>query len=680
MATARSVWGIDIGQSSLKALKLTEADGQLQVEALDLVEYPQLLSEEGANAGQLIRQALDGFLARNNLAGAMVAVSVPGQSGFTRFVKLPPVEPKKIPDIVRFEAEQQIPFPINDVIWRWQSFTDSNSPDIQAGIFAMKKGDIYEMLGHFDDVQVGVDLVQMAPLSLLNFIVFDEQVASDGATLLADVGAAKTDLVVSDGPRIWTRTIQIGGNHFTEALAKAFKLSFAKAEKLKRSAATSKYARQIFQAMRPVFADLAQEIQRSVGYYMSMRREARFRKVLGLGNGFRMPGLQKFLEQQLNVPVVRIDSYKHLKATGSTSPAALDENVLSFAVAYGLAAQGLGLAQVNTNLLPDEIVRKRVWGAKRPWFIAAAALLLVALAGPLYRAYVDRKALAESPTFRQAQEVVANLGRQQSQYTQLKGRRPQEEQQINRYKQLFGYRDFWPSIMQMISRTIEHTAQDQRLVDFYASATSDQQRQQALEQIKAKPRAQREMVFVESVESAYYDDVSTVDLEAQVKGDRSVAAARSRSGAPVDPTAIKRGYVIKITGRTPLPREAMVNMLVRMKEQTQKEGKAFPIIQVKATALTPLTSRQGAAAGRGSQMGPMGMDYNALLRGMEAEEEEGYAPKGPGEPKGPANPDPLVRDEDKSDDTYFVFAWLVTVEGDGVTPASAQPAAAAVDD
>ena len=74
---------------------------------------------------------------------------------------------------------------------------------------------------------------------------------------------------------MWTRTIQIGGNNFTEALVRAFKLSFPKAEQHKRTAASSKYARQIFQAMRPVFADLVQEIQRCIGFYTSLHRETR---------------------------------------------------------------------------------------------------------------------------------------------------------------------------------------------------------------------------------------------------------------------------------------------------------------------------------------------------------------------------------------------------------------------
>jgi type IV pilus assembly protein PilM len=229
MARAKSVWGVDIGQCALKALKLSNDDGQFQVEAFEVIEHPENLRGPDVDRADVFINSLGQFLAQNDVSDSDVAVSVPGQSSFMRFVKLPPVEPKRIPSIVRFEAEQQIPFPIDEVVWRWQTFIDPESPDVEVGIFAMKRMEIAEMLATMAFADLKVDLVQMAPLALYNFMCTDGQLATDGATLLADVGTDKTDLVVADGPRIWTRTIQIGGNNFTEALVRAFKLSFGEA-------------------------------------------------------------------------------------------------------------------------------------------------------------------------------------------------------------------------------------------------------------------------------------------------------------------------------------------------------------------------------------------------------------------------------------------------------------------
>src|SRR5947207_5679555 len=108
MATPRpGVWGIDLGQCALKAIRLENVDGTPTATAFDYVEHPKILSQPDADPDQLTRQALETFLSRNTIKGDSVAISVAGQSGLARFVKLPPVEEKKVADIVRFEAKQQ---------------------------------------------------------------------------------------------------------------------------------------------------------------------------------------------------------------------------------------------------------------------------------------------------------------------------------------------------------------------------------------------------------------------------------------------------------------------------------------------------------------------------------------------------------------------------------------------
>jgi type IV pilus assembly protein PilM len=375
MATSKSAWGIDLGQCALKALKLGRSDEGVSVEACDVVEHPTILSRsDPADREQLTREALGKFLANHSVTGCHVAASVSGQGSFCRFVKLPPVDETRLPQIVRYEVNQQIPFPIDEVVWRWHPVPDPDGPNIEAGIFALKRSEVTEMLERFSMASLQVDTVQMAPLALYNFMVFDDQLAGDGATLLLDVGADATDMVVADNGRIWARLIQIGGDNFTKALARTFKLSSEKAEKLKRTAGGSKYARQIFQAMRPVFADLVQEIQRSIGYYVSLHRGTEMRKLIALGNGFRLPGLAKFLEKNLNIPVARLDGYNRPAIGAGVDAPAFQQNAPSFAVAYGLALQGLELAEIDSNFVPDDIQKKRRRARKNPlsaggWFL-----------------------------------------------------------------------------------------------------------------------------------------------------------------------------------------------------------------------------------------------------------------------------------------------------------------------
>src|SRR5436190_12391496 len=157
MPKPTAAWGIDIGQCALKALRLELVDGKPTATAFDYIEHPKILSQPDADPDQLTREALEKFLSRNQLGNDIVGISVAGQSGLARFVKLPPVEEKKIPDIVRFEAKQQIPFPLDEVVWDFQKIgagqvSDGFAMDTEIGLFAMKRDMINRFLHHFQAV------------------------------------------------------------------------------------------------------------------------------------------------------------------------------------------------------------------------------------------------------------------------------------------------------------------------------------------------------------------------------------------------------------------------------------------------------------------------------------------------------------------------------------------------
>ena len=122
------------------------------------------------------------------------------------------------------------------------------------------------------------------------------------------------------------------------------------------------------------------EIQRSIGFFTSSRRGVRLNKIIGMGNAFKLPGMVKFIQQNLGMDVIRPPAFSKLTIGNSPNSEALTENLLSYGVAYGLALQGLGLSQITSNLVPTEIAKQVVWRRKTPWFYgSAAALLLSAL-------------------------------------------------------------------------------------------------------------------------------------------------------------------------------------------------------------------------------------------------------------------------------------------------------------
>ncbi|MBD3676695.1 MAG: type IV pilus assembly protein PilM [Planctomycetaceae bacterium] len=397
MAESQGVWGIEIGQAGLKAIRLRYADAaeQALAVAFDYIPHPKILSQPDAIPEELIPQALEKFLQRNNVKGDKLAISVPGNTSLLKFIKLPPVEASKVAEIVKYEARQQIPFALEDVIWDYQPLSGGADEDTgfmldaEVGLFAMKREQVMQQLKPFTDEKLEVDVIQSAPLAIFNAMLYDqlgirgqEDDAEPGEEhlIIIDMGADNTTMLVTNGGKIWVRNIPIGGNHFTRALSKEMKLTFAKAEHLKCNATKSPDPRAVFQALRPVFNDFVAEIQRSIGYFSSVNRDAKISKVVGVGNGFKMAGLQKFLEQNLQHEVVRLNRFQGLVGDSVLSDPLFEENILTFAVPYGLAIQALEKSYLKTTLLPPEIVRARMIRHKKPWAVAAAATLLFGFA------------------------------------------------------------------------------------------------------------------------------------------------------------------------------------------------------------------------------------------------------------------------------------------------------------
>ncbi|MGC4002936.1 MAG: type IV pilus assembly protein PilM [Pirellulales bacterium] len=395
MAKSDSFWGIDIGNTALKAVRCRLGDDPTKIvaEAFDFIEYPKILSQPDADQVELVRDALAEFLRRNPIKGSRVAISVPGQRGLPRFVKLPPVESSKIPDLVKFEAKQQIPFPLEDVVWDFQQMPggteeDGFSMETEVGLFAMKRDEVFKSLRPFINADIEVDIVQLTPIALFNYVVFDQMQDlpppdqfnpedPPESLVVLSLGTDTSDLVVTNGYRVWQRSIPLGGNHFTKAITKELKVTFAKAEHLKRNAMKTEDPRAIFQAMKPVFNDLVTEVQRSLNFFNSINKTAKLGRIVALGNTMKLRGLQKYLQQNLGMKVETVESFRGMSGPGVVNSPQFEENVGSFGVAYGLCAQALDKGVLGTNLLPGEILRERLIRAKKPWALASAAALLV---------------------------------------------------------------------------------------------------------------------------------------------------------------------------------------------------------------------------------------------------------------------------------------------------------------
>src|SRR5207247_1335307 len=115
----------------------------------DILPFKKVLTTPDINVDEAIQVNLDQFLSQHVVNRSSIIISVPGHMAFARFAKLPPVDPKKIPEIVKFEAVQQIPFPIEQVEWDYQVFSRADSPDVEVGIVAITKERVAQFLNNY---------------------------------------------------------------------------------------------------------------------------------------------------------------------------------------------------------------------------------------------------------------------------------------------------------------------------------------------------------------------------------------------------------------------------------------------------------------------------------------------------------------------------------------------------
>ncbi|MDR1960068.1 MAG: type IV pilus assembly protein PilM [Planctomycetaceae bacterium] len=397
MAKNYTVWGIDIGNTSLKALRCRRGAEPGTVEALsfDFIEHSKILTQAGADPMELITESLTTFLSRNSVKKDRVAVTVTGQNTISRFLKLPPFDKKKLKDIIRYEAKQWLPFALEDVVWDYQplaggSMQGNTMVDTEVGMFAIKREHTAKILAPFDKAGIPVDCIQSSPVTLYNFTAFDQMNFEELTanydpknpseyTIILCPGTDSTDVVITNGIKIWVRNFNVGGNNFTKALTRGLKLTFSNAEHIKREAATSQDPKAVFQAMRPVFNEFLTEVNRSVEFYSSLDRRARYSRMILLGNPGKLPGLREFLRQNLGYEIVRLTKFNKLVGDDVITAPAFVDNLGTFAGSYGLALQLLNESVISTNLIPMDVVKDRLINSKRPWLLAGAAALMLGL-------------------------------------------------------------------------------------------------------------------------------------------------------------------------------------------------------------------------------------------------------------------------------------------------------------
>jgi len=403
-------WGIDIGRSGIKAVKLARRKGQVQVAQVDMVPFKGQPSEgEQIGRDRLTWKGLVSLETRNKIGHEHIGISVPGTETFVRKLDIPQIGRKSIHELARLEAQQAIPFVLDEVIWDYQLFEGAEGEKLREGLlFAVKKNVLNNYALSLSSAHLSADTVQTAPLAVYNFFRYDQK--TDGGCLVVDVGAESTNLVAIGEGRFWVRSLSLGGSAVTRALVSQFGLEFQKAEVAKINIAKSSHAQQILEIIRPQIQTLITEIDNSIKFQNTGGQSIEFRQVYLVGGGARLIGLRALLQRQLGVEVTEPKRFGRIVVSKGANVELISKHFSSFATALGLGIQALGLGSAHVDFVPRSAARSSLVSRKKPWVAAttaAVAVFLCAMFG--FGKYRQRQLSAACDAARSVMETNKDL-------------------------------------------------------------------------------------------------------------------------------------------------------------------------------------------------------------------------------------------------------------------------------
>ncbi|MBN2021609.1 MAG: pilus assembly protein PilM [Pirellulales bacterium] len=309
-----TAWGIDLGASGLKAVKLDVSgkDGRVAIGRCDLIEHAKPLGQtaDAAEKLQCIRDTIAQFLQRHVLGTDRVCIGFPGRHALYRAMDMPPLRGSQATSAIALEARHQFPCALEDLIWQHQPLDRPVATEERSSrvfLAAAKRNYLQQRLAVFTELGVHPQVIQSDSLALYNFFGFEGQgepatdkSSGEGrpapAQAVLDVGSDATSLIVRAPGLVWSNTGGLGGDRFTRALAQCFRLPFAQAEQLKRNPTTAKDLVAVYEALDPLFDKLAAEVERSLLLFANAHRTHEVVRIAGVGGGLQVHGLLRRLQ------------------------------------------------------------------------------------------------------------------------------------------------------------------------------------------------------------------------------------------------------------------------------------------------------------------------------------------------------------------------------------------------
>src|SRR5881275_2600762 len=383
------------------------------------------------NPGEPIRHAqitatIREILNELGIKSARVNYAVAGQSVFARFVKLPSVEEEKIDRIIAFEAQQNVPFPIDEVVWDYQLVGGGADEQIQVVLVAIKEDLLEAVNAAVESAGLRTSIVCVATMALYNAFRYNYSDLA-GCSLLVDIGARTTNLLFIEPGKVFSRSVAIGGGSVSSAIAKEFGEPLTAAEfRKKRDGFVSlggAYAEppdpdvaRVSKIVRGTMTRLHAEMMRSISHYRAQQQGNAPDRLFLCGGSTSTPYMREFFQEKLQVPVEFFNPLRNVAVSEAVDAAEVAHSAHLLGELTGLALRGATTCPMELNLRPRSVVRRQELERRRPFFVLAAACFVIGLLA--WAAYFWRAAQVEDRATAKLQEKVDAMRRIETQMNQ----------------------------------------------------------------------------------------------------------------------------------------------------------------------------------------------------------------------------------------------------------------------
>jgi type IV pilus assembly protein PilM len=342
---SKDIVGVDIGASAVKLVQLRELKGGYQLQNVGILPLPaEAIVDNTLMDSPSIVETVKQLLASLQIKAKEAACSISGNAVIIRKISLPVMPAEELEDQIHWEAEQYIPFDINDVNVDFQ-ILDTDEQDLSKMnvlLVASKKDIINDYLAVFAEAGLKLVVVDVDSFAVQNAYEVNYG-AGDEVVALVNLGASIMNLnIVKGGVSLFTRDVQMGGSLYTEEIQKQFGLNSEQAELKKLTAANSGDPR-LLEILQRVNDTISLEMRRSLDFYNSTAGEERISKVFLAGGAAKTAHLVEAVQQKLALPVEILNPFLRVAVNEKEFDMGyLQEIGSQMAVAVGLATRRLG--------------------------------------------------------------------------------------------------------------------------------------------------------------------------------------------------------------------------------------------------------------------------------------------------------------------------------------------------